>query len=147
MTRSYESITLTVHADRVQELLEFAGTLAGPKPEPVEAADDEPAAPDPFSIDNVTKAYRGGYSDHWRPFLLCLARFSKAASDHWVRWEDLYEAIGLTDRSAAGMLGAAERRCKGLLPYTKSYEGGYWFRMPESVADMIIDLAQDREAA
>ena len=76
-------------------------------------------------------AYCGGVSDYWRPFLKLLAQESQAAEDGWVKWSQLHDALGLTGIEGAGMLGAAERRCAGKVPYQKAFEEGeYWFRMP-----------------
>lgn len=91
-----------------------------------------------FGAATVKKNYLGGVSDYWRPFLDVLA----AHPDEWVSWGDLCEAIDLEPTRASGMLGAAERRCKLLPPYAKAYEDGqYWFRMPESVAAVVTELA------
>lgn len=87
----------------------------------------------------VSAAYRGGSSNTWRPFLSLLAR----QPGTWVAWSELYTALGLTDRQCAGMIGAAERRCKGKPPYIKSYDdGSYWFLMPASAADIVTRLAK-----
>lgn len=82
-----------------------------------------------------------GQSDYWRPFLEALA----AKPDEWVSWHELCAEIGLDPKKASGMLGAAERRCKGLPPYYKSgyTEGDHWFSMPPEVADMIKEFAAE----
>ncbi|MGI8701207.1 MAG: hypothetical protein ACR2JU_08380 [Nocardioidaceae bacterium] len=50
--------------------------------------------------------------------------------------------IDLEPTRASGMLGAAERRYKLLPPYAKAYEDGqYRFRMPESVTDVVTEVA------
>lgn len=91
-----------------------------------------------FGKGSVKKAYLGGVSEHWRPFLEELAH----NRDEWVAWPELCAAIGLTPKQASGMLGAGERRCKGRPPYEKTYEGGtYFFRMPAKVADVVEELA------
>jgi hypothetical protein len=65
-----------------------------------------------------------------------------AHPDEWVPWSTLYATLGLTHRQCAGMLGAAERRCKLYPPYVKSYEGGeYYFFMPKDVAELVAELA------
>lgn len=156
MENIYETVTVTVLQDRVPELLEYAGSLARPAKEEEEAADPDEAASGPpaakgFSQASVISAYRGGVSEYWPVFLRILAQQSLAAAgtsnDGWVAWDKLCAAIGLAPRSAAGMLGAAERRCQGAPPYEKAYEGGHWFRMPEAVARLIIELAEDQSAA
>jgi hypothetical protein len=89
----------------------------------------------------IVKAnYKGGVSDYWRPFLDAMAK----TPDVWVRWADLCVAIDLPPRRASGMLGAAERRCKGYPPYEK-YEDtdGYWFRMPARVAEYVQEAATE----
>jgi hypothetical protein len=54
----------------------------------------------------------------------------------------LYGALGLKNTEAAGMLGAAERRCKGYPPYVKSRDDGeHYFWMPQDVSDLINELA------
>jgi len=99
------------------------------------------AAAPGLAADAVAAAYRGGTSEHWRPFLKLLAH----QPDTWVPWASLYGALGLTDRQCAGMLGAAERRCKGFPPYVKSAEGElYYFYMPSAVAAIVNGLAAQR---
>jgi hypothetical protein len=95
-----------------------------------------------FGRDTVRKHYFGGQSDHWRPFLDALAEH---AGD-WVGWHDLCSTIGLTPRKASGMLGAAERRCKGKPPYEKAVDGDdRWFRMPIQVAGYVKEAAAELE--
>lgn len=139
------SITVSIPANTVQDLYGYVAGLHAPA-EPVAATTEtlgdktEPKkrAQAGFGVNTVRKHYKGGVSDYWRPFLEELA-------DHpgeWCEWEALCEAVGLTPRQASGMLGAAERRCKLLPPYEKAYEDGqYWFRMPQTVADIIKELA------
>jgi len=92
-----------------------------------------------LTTEAVTAAYRGGSSDTWRPFLMLLAR----QPGTWVSWSYLHATLGLTSRQCAGMIGAAERRCKGNPPYIKSYDDGhYWFQMPASAAEIVIRLAE-----
>ncbi len=86
----------------------------------------------------VRRSYAGGDSEYWRPFLKLLAH----TPEEWVHWPKIYNALGLKNTEAAGMLGAAERRCKGLPPYVKTKEDGqYYFWMPKDVSDLIIELA------
>ncbi len=57
-------------------------------------------------------------------------------------------ALGLTGIQGAGMLGAAERRCAGKVPYQKAFEEGeYWFRMPPRLADQVLALAAEGRRA
>jgi hypothetical protein len=145
--------TTTVPKSRVGELAAFAATLYGPPPT---AASATPALPDArldgehvhpdalyaagpgLTSDAVRRNYAGGDSEYWRPFLKLLAH----EPEQWVHWPKLYGALGLKNTEAAGMLGAAERRCKGFPPYVKSKdEGEYYFWMPKDVAELIIELA------
>lgn len=46
------------------------------------------------------------------------------------------------------MLGAAEHRCAGKLPYDKTQDGeGRWFRMAEPVAQEVLRMVADEESA
>lgn len=145
--------TITVPKSRVGELAAFAATLFGPPPT---AAPAPPALPDAkldgegvhpdalhaagpgLTSDAVRRNYAGGDSEYWRPFLKLLAH----EPEHWVHWPKLYDALALKNTEAAGMLGAAERRCKGYPPYVKSKEDGeYYFWMPKDVSELINQLA------
>jgi hypothetical protein len=91
-----------------------------------------------LTSDAVRRNYAGGESEYWRPFLGLLAD----EPEQWVHWPRLYDALGLKNTEAAGMLGAAERRCKGFPPYVKTKEEGeYFFWMPKDVSELIIELA------
>ncbi|WP_328851260.1 hypothetical protein OG994_25855 [Micromonospora globbae] len=140
-------ISVSVPANRVSDLYAFVATLHGPigskevpKVEYKGAPVAQRALPG-FGKATVRKNYLGGVSDYWRPFLERLAE----EPDEWVSWTVLCEAIGLTPHQASGMLGAAERRCKGYPPYEKSgyTEGDHWFRMPKEVAEIIKELAAE----
>lgn len=146
----YEAVTVTVPRESVPELLRYAADLAAgtlATRSNVDAS-GEAHAPRPrhFSQAAVRRAFNGGQSEYWRPFLALMAHHSLIAADTeadgWVEWATLHDGVGLTDRQAAGMLGAAERRLKGLPPYEKAYEDGkLWFRMEKAVADLVINLA------
>lgn len=140
------TVSVTIPSTRLQDLYTYAATLhtqeqAPPVNTPEElGTKDEPKqrAAAGFGAATVKKSYLGGVSDYWRPFLQELAK----RPGEWVSWEDLYTAINLEPNQAAGMLGAAERRCKLLPPYEKAYEDyTYWFRMPTSVAEIVTELA------
>ena len=86
----------------------------------------------------VQRNYSVGESEYWRPFLKLLAH----EPEQWVESSKLYNSLGLQDRQCAGMLGAAERRCKGFPPYVKSDENGqYYFWMPKDVAILVGEFA------
>lgn len=103
----------------------------GPRPTRAEAG---------FGAATVKKNYQGGTSGYWRPFLDELA----AHPDEWVDWHDLCKKIGMPPERASGMLGAAERRCKGLPPYYKEQSAdGHRFYMPASAARIIRGLAAE----
>jgi hypothetical protein len=132
----------------VRDLLTYAARLApdGSRPaddrsdaEYLDGAEDRKArARNGFGRNAVQKAYNGGVSEYWRPFLEMLAD----RGGEWVAWSTLYEGLGLTSRQAAGMLGAAERRCKGHPPYEKAWEEyEHWFRMPTETAEIVKELA------
>ena len=144
--------TTTVPKGRVGELAAFAATLFGAPPTaPATPAlldaklDGEGVHPDALhaagpglTTDAVRRNYAGGDSEYWRPFLKLLAH----EPESWVHWPTLYSALGLKNTEAAGMLGAAERRCKGFPPYVKSKEDGeYYFWMPKDVSELINGLA------
>jgi len=151
------NVSVPVPKDRVRDLLSYAATLHSGAADgsPVTAGDpaaqteartndgqgvtlDALRAAGPGLTETaVRRNYQGGESEYWRPFLKLLAQ----QPEQWVPWESLYGALGLTDRQCAGMLGAAERRCKGYPPYIKAYDGGYFFWMPKDVADAVIELA------
>jgi hypothetical protein len=67
---------------------------------------------------------------------------NRTGPEQWVHWPKLYNRLDLKKTEAAGMLGAAERRCKGAPPYVKTKEDGeYYFWMPKDVAALIVELA------
>jgi hypothetical protein len=140
------NVNVSVPKHRIPELYAYAARLNIPDADDAEFGWDDAAdekkpirAKSGFGKAAVRRAYMGGVSDYWRPFLDHLAD----NPDKWVAWKDLYTVIGMTDRQAAGMLGAAERRCKGKPPYEKLHEDGeYWFRMPAPVAALVTEFAE-----
>ncbi len=142
----YTNVTVTVPEDKVAEVLRYAASLVDGTAEPEE--------PDDGGLLNggrrrwgwgrrtVQDAYMGGVSDVWRPFLDYLSD----RPDEWVSWTELCEHIQRTPQEASGMLGAAERRCHGRPPYEKKWVGQVrHFRMPESVAEVIVHLRDDED--
>jgi hypothetical protein len=129
------TVSVSVPEDRVGELYEFAGRLCSNG-----STETNRGTRWGFGREAVRKAYWGGTSDYWRPFLEELA----ANPDEWLAWHDLCAAIGLAPKQASGMLGAAERRLKGRPPFERSYEGGqYYFRMPSTVAEVINEITSE----
>lgn len=133
------TVTLRVPPDRVADVRAFAAALHRQERAAPALRTDTPEGRDD---DAVRCAYLGGQSEAWRPFLQILAHHS----DQWVSWRFLCHAVDRTPSQAAGMLGAAERRCKQYPPYEKSgwTEGDRWFRMPEHAAAVIRALAPAR---
>jgi hypothetical protein len=148
--------TTTVPKSRVGDLAKYAASLYGPPaaaaavtPVALEArvdngkgvSDDALKAAGPgLTEEAVRRNYTGGDSEYWRPFLKLLAH----EPAQWVHWPKLHNALGLKNTEAAGMLGAAERRCKGFPPYVKSKdEGEHYFWMPSDTAELIIQLATE----
>ncbi len=140
------SVSVSVPEDRISDLYSYVAELtanpAGREPASDESGDRKARARNGFGRSAVRSAYAGGVSEHWRPFLEILAD----KPDTWVAWTALYEELGLTNRQAAGMLGAAERRCKGHPPYEKAWEDDeHWFRMPADTAEIVKELAAQAE--
>ncbi|MFT7839755.1 hypothetical protein Q5530_26735 [Saccharothrix sp. BKS2] len=99
-------------------------------------------AGEPTSPEAVIEAYNAGSSEDWRTFLKVLAHESLAAKGGWVGWKPLCDAIGIDRRKGAGMLGAAQKRLNGRMPFEREQLGdNYRFRMSGDVADTIIALA------
>ena len=143
------TVSVTIPASSASDFYAYVATLHATGEEPPVATEEDLGTKDQpkrraaagFGASTVRKNYLGGVSAYWRPFLDELA----AHPDEWVAWGKLCEAIDLEPARAAGMLGAAERRCKLLPPYEKAWdEGQHWFRMPKSVADVVKDLADDK---
>lgn len=131
----FQTITLTVPEHLVSEVYAYVAELTK-----LANREGEQVSHDPrdLSEEEVRRAYVGGVSDHWRPFLHVLA----AAAGEWVAWTTLCASIELSPRQASGMLGAAERRCQQRPPYEKTYEEGeHWFRMPAETAKVVNRLA------
>ena len=93
-----------------------------------------------YAPEAVRRAFFGGTSEYWKPFLLAIAKRSGERVD----WRTLCDEIGLSPKEASGMLGAAERRCKKQPPYDKVLEDGvYWFRMPSHVAKLVEEFSAE----
>lgn len=144
------TVSVTVPGSTLSDLYAFVASLHTNAEEPPTGTEEEAAGKDGprqrasagFGAGTVRKNYLGGVSDYWRPFLEKLA----AHPDEWLSWDHLCEAIGMSNRQAAGMLGAAERRCKRLPPYQKAYEDGeHWFLMPSDVAHVVKELASKND--
>jgi hypothetical protein len=138
------NITLSVPEDKVSEAYSYAAQLnSGSNSNgTAEVANGNSVRRERrFSRAAVQRAYYGGESEYWQPFLNEMAKHP----DEDVLWDDLCAAIGLTGRQAAGMIGAAERRLKGNPPYDKYKSGGqHWFNMPGAVAEIVEEYAANR---
>lgn len=140
------SVSVSVPEEDVGQLLRYAAALAdGDSVEPDGDYEDEESGDRPqrarrgTGARRVREVYLGGTSEHWRPFLEHLAE----QPDQWVPWSELCDAIDLAPGSAAGMLGAAERRCGRVLPYEKRWNGSERvFRMPANAAEVVCQLAE-----
>ena len=134
---AYVTVTVTVPEEFVSDVLRHAADLAEPEDEAGQA-ERRRGTPHGFGREAVRRAYEGGESDYWRPWLEHLADHP----DEWFSGPDIAEAIGMRADAVAGMLGAAERRCKQRPPYEKQWVNGHReFLMPESVARVIRELA------
>lgn len=129
----YQDVTVTVPVDAIQDLLSYAARLHTGS---LKVPDGGAVALDE---DAVRQAYLGGTDNKpWRDLLEVLAEHA----GNEVYWPELCEAIGLGRRSGAGVIGAAERRCKRNPPYTKRYAGeDTWFTMSPEVATVIKKVA------
>lgn len=88
----------------------------------------------------VRRAYAGGVSNRWRPFLEYLARHA----DQWVRVPDIARELDCTPQQVVGMLGAAERRCGQEPPYEKKGPTGRrQFRMTKLHSAWILQFAAE----
>ncbi|GAA1296058.1 hypothetical protein [Pseudonocardia xinjiangensis] len=131
----YQVVSVSVPADRVGDLLTFAAELArstggGPKGEIAPTTSEQDAV-------GIREAYLGGESIRWRPFLDILVR----QPGDWVEWPELCRLIDFKPAQAAGMLGAAERRCRQNTPYEKKQVGGkQYFRVTPEVAAIINEV-------
>jgi hypothetical protein len=56
-------------------------------------------------------------------------------------WPELCDIVGMTPHEAAGMLGAASKRCHRAVPYEKRTQKGLRdFRMPVEAARIVKEL-------
>ena len=137
----FQNVTVTVPVTRVGDLLAYAADLARSQDEDER---ERAYAAQPMSPAAVRMAYLGGKSDHWRPFIDALV----SQPDEWVEWLRLCDTIGLRPPQAAGMLGAAERRCGMRPPYEKRQMGGViYFRVSSEVAAIIRDTGEERSGS
>lgn len=140
------TVTVTVPEENVADLLRHAAALIeGDADERIQWTDPEVNGGGGtrwgFGRAAVRKAYQGGTSDYWRPFLEYLA----SRPDEWVTSEEAAEAVGLDISQLPGMLGAAERRCRQRPPYEKQWDasGHREFLMPERVAVTVQEVAAE----
>jgi hypothetical protein len=85
----------------------------------------------------VKKAFLGGASEYWKPFLTYLHDYP----DEWINQDDVIVLLEMEPTSFPGFLGAAERRCKKRPPYVKKrINDRVHFMMPRSVAEVIEGL-------
>ncbi len=140
------TVTVSVPKSDVPKLMQFAASLWTSVASEAAAEDDELSdagrrMPWGWGAAAVQRAYLGGVSEHWRPFLEFLAEHA----GQWVDWPDVLAAIDMGASQAAGMLGAAERRCKGRPPYEKQWRNGVrQFRMDPRVAHVIEEVRDRR---
>ena len=78
----------------------------------------------PTGTMTIKEVYEGGTSKRWKSFLEYFAH----RPEQWVKMAEGFEAVGFKVEQGVGLVGAAERRCKGNLPYQKRWgtrrEGG-----------------------
>jgi hypothetical protein len=158
------TVSVTVPEEKVPDLLRHAAGLyeevtstAGPGSEETDESTLPPAlkrlvaqqralharaeARAPVDRETVQEAYLGGTSEKWRPFLVYLAD----RAGQWVKWQELLDAVNLTSAQGAGMIGAAERRCRMRPPYVKRSRSGLQeFKMPAEVAELIHEVAAEQ---
>ena len=94
---------------------------------------------------SVQQIYEGGTSQRWRPFLEYFAH----RPDQWVKMAEGVEHVGFSVQQGVGLVGAAERRCGGSLPYQKRWgtDGKAEVRMSTEVAQEILELASAATAS
>jgi hypothetical protein len=135
---AFVTVTVTVPEEYVADVLRYAASLAEPEVEPMQG-ERRRGTPHGFGRDAVRRAYLGGDSQNWRPWLEFLA----ANPDEWLSGRDIAAGIGMDPASVPGMLGAAERRCGRRPPYEKRWvDGRREFLMPEAVAEVVLELAE-----
>ncbi|OXM53761.1 hypothetical protein CFP71_21355 [Amycolatopsis thailandensis] len=100
-------------------------------------------AGDPTAPEAVANAYNSGVNEHWRAFLKALAHESLVAQGDWVDWKHLCDMISIDRRKGAGMLGAAQKRLGGQVPFERDQVGDtYRFKMTPEVANTVLALAK-----
>jgi hypothetical protein len=135
------TVTVTVPEDTLFLLRRYATQLCAGGGHDAVRGQGETEALTQGDPDAVRCAYLGGNSENWRPFLDHLAD----SPGVWVDWPELCDIIGLTPNQAAGMLGAAERRCKGAVPYEKRESRGVrYFRMSADNTRLVKQLYATR---
>lgn len=87
----------------------------------------------------IQEIYEGGTSKRWKSFL----EFFAHRPEQWIKMSDGFKAVGFNVQQGVGLVGAAERRCKGNLPYMKRFDSDekveVW--MSRAIADEIIRLS------
>jgi len=139
------AVTVSIPQNRVSDLYAFAATLhTTPSGKGTSTAPKgEGSGPGEVDADAIRDAYRGGSNN--APWRLILDALADHAGEE-VYWPDLCERVGLNRRSASGVIGAGERRCKNHVPYTKRYLGDEtWFLMSPEVAEVIKKLAAEKK--
>ena len=135
---AFVSVTVTVPEEHVADVLRYAAELAEYDAEPA-PNERRRGTPHGFGREAVRKAYLGGSSEYWRPWLEHLAD----SPDEWLSGPEIAQAIGMDSAAVPGMLGAAERRCRQRPPYEKRWVDGHReFLMPASAAEIIRELAE-----
>ena len=135
---AFVTVTVTVPEEHVADLLRYAASLAESEVGPMEG-ERKRGTPHGFGREAVRRAYLGGDSENWRPWLEFLA----ANADEWLSGREIAEGIDMDPASVPGMLGAAERRCGKRPPYEKRWvDGRREFLMPEPVAEVVRELAE-----
>lgn len=137
---AFVTVTVTVPEEHVADMLRYAAELTESESEALTGSGERKrATPHGFGREAVRKAYLGGSSEFWRPWLEHLA----SNPDEWLSGPEIAEGVDMDPAAVPGMLGAAERRCRQRPPYEKRWMDGHReFLMPESVAEIIRELAE-----